>query len=174
MTFYDFHQKVLSFFNLLKKPLILCSLGKHGKKISINRGCRFVGIRNVELGNNVSIGEQCYFMCTLAKIKIGDGVMFGPRVFIVTGGHDISHPEKPMYTISNKEKDKSIDKDVVLEGDNWIGANATILKGVTIGYGAVVGASSIVTKNVPPYAIVAGNPAKIIRFRKNDESESKD
>ena len=75
-----------------------------------------------------------------------------------------------MFTKTNKEKDKSIDKDVIFEGDNWIGANATILKGVTIGYGAVVGAGAVVTKDVPPYAIVGGNPAKIIRFRK-DESE---
>ena len=173
MTIYDFSQRILSFFNLLRKPIIMLSLGNHGKKISINRGCRFVGARHIELGNNVSIGEQCYFMCKFAKIKIGDGVMFGPRVFVVTGGHDMSHPEKPMFTITNKEKDKSIDKDVVFEGDNWIGANAIILKGVTIGYGAVVGAGTVVTKDVPSYAIVGGNPARIIRFRKN-ESESKD
>jgi len=170
MTVYDFFEKIKAMFNAIKKPFFVLSFGSRGKRIKINRGCRFVGIKNINVGNDVSIGERCFFMCTLAKIKIGNGVMFGPRVFVVTGGHDMSHPERPMFTITNKEKDKSIDKDVIFEGDNWIGANATILKGVTIGYGAVVGAGAVVTKDVPPYAIVGGNPAKIIRFRK-DESE---
>ena len=53
--------------------------------------------------------------------------------------------------------------------DVWIGINAIIKAGITIGNGAVIGAGSVVTKNVPPYAIVAGNPAKIIRYRYNEE-----
>ena len=55
--------------------------------------------------------------------------------------------------------------DTVLEGDNWIGANATILKGVTIGEGAIVASNSLVTKDVPPYSIVGGVPAKVIKYR---------
>jgi maltose O-acetyltransferase len=54
---------------------------------------------------------------------------------------------------------------IVIEDDVWIGARVTILGGVNIGTGAVIGAGSVVTKNVPPYAIVAGNPAKLIRYR---------
>jgi len=59
---------------------------------------------------------------------------------------------------------------VIIGNDVWIGADAFILSGVTIGHGAVVGAKAVVTKNVPPYAIVGGNPAKIIRYRFDQET----
>ena len=63
--------------------------------------------------------------------------------------------------------------EIVIEDDVWIGSNSVILSGVKIGRGAVIGAGSIVTKNVPKYAIVAGNPAKVIKMRFNDEEISK-
>lgn len=59
--------------------------------------------------------------------------------------------------------------DIIIGNDVWIGANSTIMSGVKIGDGAIVGATSTVTKDIPPYAIVAGNPAKIIKYRFNDE-----
>ena len=70
-----------------------------------------------------------------------------------------------MISLTDKDKLPENDQDIVFEGDNWIGANATILKGVKIGYGAVVAAGAVVTKDVTPYAIVGGVPAKKIRNR---------
>ena len=65
------------------------------------------------------------------------------------------------------------DEDVIFEGDNWIGANSTILKGVTIGKGAVVAAGSVVSKDVMPYSIVGGVPARIIKMRFNENEMQK-
>lgn len=66
-------------------------------------------------------------------------------------------------------KDPDNDQDVIIEGDNWIGMNTTILKGVTIGRGCIVAAGAIVTKSTPPYSIVAGVPAKVIKMRFSEE-----
>lgn len=91
--------------------------------------------------------------------------MFGPHVFMITGGHRMDVIGRYMKDIRNDEKLPENDQNIVVEGDNWIGANAIILKGVTIGKGAVVAAGAIVTKDVPPYAVVGGVPAKIIKMR---------
>ena len=58
----------------------------HGKNVKIGKGTKFAGINNISVGNNVFIGEDNLFICTKAKVKIGDGVMFGPNVTVITGG----------------------------------------------------------------------------------------
>ena len=93
--------------------------------------------------------------------------MFGPHVTIRGGNHRIDVIGKYMYEV--KDKLLKNDEDVIICDDVWIGCNATILKGVTVGKGAVVAAGSIVTKDVEPYSIVGGNPAKNIRYRFSKE-----
>lgn len=121
--------------------------------------------QNIVIGNNVSIGDNSCFMSSKAKIIIGDHVMFGPHVFLITGNHRTDIKNKFMDEITDEEKILENDEDIVLEGDNWIGAGAIILKGVRVGKGAVVGAGALVTKDVPENAIVGGNPAKVIKYR---------
>ena len=82
--------------------------------------------------------------------------MFGPNCSIITGDHRIDIVGKYMQEVTVAEKKPENDMPVVIEGDNWIGANALILKGVTVGKGAVVAAGSVVTHNVPSYSIVGG------------------
>ena len=82
--------------------------------------------------------------------------MFGPNVTIITGDHRIDIPGRPMISLTDKDKLPENDQDVILEGDNWIGANATILKGVKIGLGAVVAAGSLVNHDIPPFSIWGG------------------
>lgn len=72
---------------------------------------------------------------------------------------------RTMISITNDEKRPEDDKGIVFEGDNWVGANATILKGVTVGQGSVVAAGAVVVKDVPPFSIVGGVPAKVIKMR---------
>lgn len=143
-------------------------LKKCGKNCTIGRGCA-LNYRNISLGNNVSIGNNAMFMCTRAQIKIGDNVMFGPHVFMITGGHRMDLIGRFMTSVGNDEKLPENDRDIIIEGDNWIGANSIILKGVNIGRGSVIATGAIVTKDVPGYAIVGGTPAKLIKMRFTEE-----
>ena len=165
MTFYDFFQKAShALYRFFAFPVIRVSLGKCGKNVRVANG-RFSGINNVQIGNNVSLGTGFTLLSSRAKIYIGDDVMFGPGVTVVTGDHRTDILDRPMTTVTDNEKLPDNDKDVVFEGDNWIGANAIILKGVTVGKGSVISAGAVVTHAVPPYAIVGGVPARVIKYR---------
>ncbi|MBI3719233.1 MAG: sugar O-acetyltransferase [Sphingobacteriales bacterium] len=108
--------------------------------------------RHTKLGKNVFINHACSFL-DLGGITIEDDVMIGPRVNIVTENHPL-----------DPSKRRSLDlKSVLIKKNAWIGANATILPGVTIGENSVVAAGAVVNKNVPPNVIVGGVPAKIIK-----------
>ncbi len=92
--------------------------------------------------------------------------MFGPGVNIHGGDHDIAPGPTPM---KSRTKSRGDDGEVRIGNDVWIAANAIILAGVTVGDGAVVAAGAVVTRDVPPMAIVAGVPAKVIRYRDSSE-----
>lgn len=119
--------------------------------------------RNIAVGDDVNLGVQPIMLAELSKIVIGNKVMFGPQVVVVGGGHNIV--PVGVFMIDVHEKTGKEDLGVEIEDDVWIGARAVILRGVRVGRGSVVGAASVVTKSVPPYSIVAGNPAKVIGHR---------
>ena len=98
--------------------------------------------------------QQCCTFFGRCGIELGNGVFVGPKVNLITINHD-PNPENRSTTYGKK---------IVIEDNVWIGIAATILPGVHLGYGCIVGANAVVTKDVPPYAIVAGNPAKIIKY----------
>lgn len=122
-------------------------------------------VGKIKIGNDVSLGINNIFYCSIAQITIGNHVMFGPNVTMISGDHRVDIPGKYMSEVKEDDKIPENDSPIVLEGDNWIGANSTILKGVTIGIGAVVAAGAVVTKDVPPYSIVGGIPAQVISQR---------
>lgn len=161
-----------AFYKIFIMPFRKAMLKKCGKNVFIDNKNNIM-YKNVSLGNNVSIGKNCTFICGIANIIVGDDVMFAPNVTVVTGSHRYDIVGKTMKEITEKEKLPENDQDVIFEGDNWIGSNAIILKGVTVGKGSIIGAGSIVTKDVPPYSIVGGNPAKIIKMRFTEEEISK-
>ena len=144
-------------------------MSRCGKNVTICPGFKAIGWENIEIYNHVSIGDNSFFMTKRAKIIIHDHVMFAPGVTVITGGHRWDVIGKYMDTVTEQEKNPEDDKDVIFEGDNWIGANATILKGVKIGVGSIVSAGAVVTKDVPNYSIVAGIPAQIIKYRFDKE-----
>lgn len=100
-----------------------------------------------------------------SRIILGDHIVFGPKVSIRGGDHRIDLIGKYIDEVYDTMKMPENDKDVILEGDNWIGMNVTILKGVTIGRGSIIAAGAVVNKSIPPYSIAGGVPAKILRQR---------
>lgn len=121
--------------------------------------------RNIEIGNDVHIGQRASFLPFIAKLKIGNKVLFGPNVTIRGGNHPYYISGRFLFDIGEGEKNKEDDQDVCIEDDVWVGTNVTILKGVTISRGAIVSAGALVNKSVAPYTIVGGVPAKKIKNR---------
>lgn len=120
----------------------------------------------IELGSDVFIGRGCIFTSD-KLIRIGNKVMFGPRVTIMGGDHNTKVVGSFMFDVH--EKDPGDDLEVIIEDDVWVGACATILKGVTVGRGAVIAAGAVVTHDVPGYSIVGGVPARVMRMRFSKE-----
>lgn len=135
-----------------------------GTNVSVGYDCIFYH-NTIYIGNNVHIGSRALLMSTLSKIYVGNNVLFGPNVTIIGGNHRSDIVGRYMYDIKENEKLPENDQDVIIEDDVWVGCNATILKGVTIGRGSVVAAGAVVTKSCEPYSIIGGNPAKLIRKR---------
>ncbi|MGI5522217.1 acyltransferase [Micromonospora sp. CA-259024] len=119
----------------------------------------------IEVGRNVDLGYRPILMAARARILIGDNVMFGPEVTIRGGNHRIDQVGVPMIAVGKEAGDETHDRGVVIADDVWVGTRAVILHGVTIGRGAVIGAGAVVTRSVPPYAVAAGNPARVLRLR---------
>lgn len=131
-------------------------------------------------GGEISIGEYCYVgeqshIWSAARISIGDRVLISHNVNIFDSW---THPLKPMerhrhyreiITLGHPSQVDLEEAPVRIGNDVWIGCLAVVLKGVTIGEGAIVGAGSVVSKDVPPFTIVAGNPARIVRELGPDE-----
>ena len=162
--------KIIRFFQrawnkFIVSKIKLAAIGSHGSNVMLGPGIRFHGEKNLHMGSNISIRENVLFMCTRAKIYIGDYAMIGPGVVMITGGHRTDVVGRHMISITNDEKRPEDDRDIIIEGDCWIGANAVIIRGVTVGRGAVVAAGAVVTKDVPPYSFVGGVPAKFIKDR---------
>lgn len=123
--------------------------------------------KNIQVGDDVFIGEGAHFSATNSQIEIGDKVMFGPGVTMMTGDHNTSVIGKYMKDV--KTKKDTDDQAIIIQKDVWIGANVTILKGVTIGEGSIIAAGALVITNVEPYSIYGGVPAKIIKKRFSPE-----
>lgn len=123
----------------------------------------YYSFENVSVGDDVALGRGAVLMASGSRILIGNKVMLGPEVMIVAGNHNTAVLGRAMADVKRKRPED--DEDIIIEDDVWVGARAIILKGVIVRRGAIVGAGSVVTQEVPPYAIVCGNPAKVIRFR---------
>lgn len=102
------------------------------------------------------------YVTIYGKVTLGRYNMIGPHVMLAGGSHNFEDTSIPMRFQGGTTKG------IILEDDIWIGANVVVLDGVRIGQGAIVGAGAVVTKDVEPYAIVVGNPARFIRFRPDE------
>lgn len=129
---------------------------------------------DIAFGKYLFIGKRTMLGPRLERI--GSYTSIGPDCIIGPNNHPIDglstsavfySPSWGVVSISSKAQFNK--KDTVIESDVWIGSRSIVLGGVTVGVGAVIGAGSVVTKNVPPYAIVVGNPAKVIKYRFPEE-----
>ena len=141
----------------LRAIYLRCWLGDFSAATSVQMGCRFLNGRKVHFGKRNVINFGCLLDGRKFHIRTGDDVSIGPEATILTLGHD---PQSPQFADRGG--------DVIIGNRVWIAYRAIILPGVTIGDGAVVGAGAVVTKNVEPFAIVAGNPARKIGERDRD------
>ncbi len=135
-------------------------LKKCGKNVNIERGAVFSS--KIELGNNSGIGVNASIS---GACVIGDDVMMGPDCIIYTWNHKTDDLTKPMRGQGFQEE-----RPVYIGDDVWIGGRVIILPGVHIGDHCIIGAGAVVTKDVPDWAIAAGNPAVVKKYRKNMEN----
>lgn len=126
---------------------------KINKKSVIYRNTEVLKPRGLKVGKRSQIGWHC-LLDARGGLEIGSNVVIASYSKIIAGTHDI-----------NSKDFKGCVKKTIINDRAWICTNAIILPGITIGEGAVVGAGAVVTKDVPPYCVVAGNPARIIKER---------
>jgi len=136
----------------LKKVLKI----KIGFGTSIHMGCFFAG-NNIEIGNNTVVNRKCYFDGRNGKIHIKNNVSISPECYFLTDSH-----------LKNSPQFSHAFNDIVLNDYAWIGVRALILPKVNIGTGAVLGAGSVATKDIPDYKVYAGIPACFVSDRNND------
>lgn len=157
------------FFSLRNKLTRGLLNNAHYYEIYARRACKKVGVnlkinglvtgfhKGVIIGNNASF-NGCKIIGT-GNVTIGNYFHSGQDIVIITSNHNYEPAESIPYD------QKRIEKPVIIKDFVWLGHGIIILPGVTIGEGAIVGAGAVVAKDVPDYAIVGGNPAKVIKYR---------
>ena len=136
---------------------------KIGKGTVFYAGLTITNPERVSIGSNCAFGRGT-FITGGGGVTIGDWVGFGPDVKVWSVNHRYDDPDRPWQLQGWEHKPVEIGDDV------WLGANVFVMPGVTIGRGAIVSAASVVARSIPPYALVAGNPCRIVGWRKRPES----
>lgn len=139
-------------FRLFRPQVHLPRRAKIGGRSNFGKG------RRITIGEDFFCGVDCHFA---APAVIGERVMFAPRVALVGGDHKIDNTGLILM-----DTGRDIYRTIEIGDGAWLGYGAIVMHGVSIGDGAIVAAGSVVTKDVPPLAIVGGNPAELIRYRK--------
>ena len=137
-----------------------------GHHVCILNHCMLLSPKGIEMGDYVCINHHTS-LSGQGGLKIGNYVMMGPNCNILTSNHGCSKWDQPMMF-------QEIECGPIEIGDDvWLGANVVILPHVCVGRGAVIGANAVVTENVEPYAIVGGVPARVLKYRLNEEDQKK-
>lgn len=141
----------------LRRKLATTIFKKSGKDVIIGRDVDFGNGAKIEIGDNSNIGRGAWIS---NDVIIGNDVMTGPDIIMLSYNHETKDPNQLMNMQGYTPREP-----IVISNNVWIGTRAIILKGVKIGEHAIVAAGAVVTKDVPEYAVVAGNPAKVVKYR---------
>jgi acetyltransferase-like isoleucine patch superfamily enzyme len=115
----------------------------------------------IELGESVNLGLSCVLLSE-SEVRVGDNCIFAAHCYLVAGGnHDFSRVDVPIIQQPSLSRGG-----IRIEPNVWLGARVTVLDGVTIGHDSVVGAGAVVTRDLPPYSVAVGVPARVARMRK--------
>lgn len=137
-----------------------------GRNVHLCPGYKITSPHNVTIGDNTWAGNNLLIRAE-GGVTIGSGVVLSSNVEIWTSNHNYDSEDLSTIPYDTRMKLKH-----VTIGDNvWVGTRVLFVPGVTVGEGAVIGMGSVVTKDVPPYAVVGGNPAKVIKYRDKDRYE---
>ncbi len=142
---------------LLKHQLARCGAGTSFDPLTST----FSGIENIALGDDVFIGPRCLIAVPDAELTIGDDTVIGPEFCVMGGDHRFDLPG----TLYRDTSTLGANEPIAIGCNVWIGARVTVLKGVRIGDGAIIGAGSVVTHDVPSQSVAAGCPARVLRPR---------
>lgn len=132
---------------------------KSGRRCRIFEGTQINAPWNLVLGDRVSINRDCTIHAG-GKVSIGDDVLIGPKVVIYSQNHVFRSLDLPINEQGYEFRE------VVIENDVWIASGAMIMPGCHIGRGAIVGAGAVVRGEIPEFAVVLGNPAAVVKYRK--------
>jgi len=150
--------------NIIKTTFLSLMGSKIGKRVVYYPGVWIFPGRNLVVGDDVDFALGV-LVTTDGGVEIGDRTLIGYRTQILSGNHVIPPGRGRIFSAGHDSAK------IIIQQDVWIGANCLILAGVTVGEGAVVAGGSVVTKDVAPFTIVGGCPAKVIRTRKLDNDE---
>jgi acetyltransferase-like isoleucine patch superfamily enzyme len=153
--------------DMLTNPHKICI----GRKVLIRKRSRLEAVRvkdgqlpKIEIGDGTNI--ELYFHCAAVEsVKIGKNVLIAGRVFVTDHDHMFDHPDLGLMCGQLRSKP------VVIEDGVWLCEGCVVLKGVRIGRRAVIGANAVVTRDVPPFAVVGGVPAKVIRIQEHSDGQ---
>ena len=150
--------------NFIRKIIFKIIFRSFGKNSLIDYGSYARYPSRIEIGDNVTINRGCKLFASFfrkdVRIKIGNNIAIAPDVSFFAAGHDYHYYNLPDIAAS-----------ITVEDNVWIGGRSIILQGVTVGEGAVVAAGSVVSRDVEPYTIVGGNPARFIKKREMKENK---
>lgn len=174
--FYLFFCRVITFFvfsdsRLIRIPFFVRGRGliNFGRGLTTGVGCRFDAFLSgvdseikLSFGNNVQVNDYVH-IAAIEKVVIGDNVLVASKVFISDHNHGCYLGVEQSDPLTPPVERPIVSSPVIIEDNVWIGEFVSILPGVTVGKGSIIGANSVVSRNIPPYSIAVGSPAKVIK-----------